>query len=505
LAEARQGKYLPSEKQETFVPHYLAIDLGASSGRAILGRLDTPTAEDLAGTTVPGERPASHAVPVLELEEVHRFETPVLEDDGHFYWNLGRLTTDIAASLHKALRVRPDLRSVSVDSWAVDYVPLDEAGQPVRDPFCYRDARTRGMIDRAFETVSRERLYTLTGIQYLEFNTLFQLLADREHQPQLFARTRNRLLMADYFNHVLGGRAVIDLSMASTTHMLDARTQEWCREILDAFGIRSSRLPEIVSPGTVIGSAASSPSTAVIASCSHDTGAAVAAVPADEGTEDWCYLSLGTWGLIGIESDVPILTRKALEAGYTNEVGLGGRVRFLKNLVGMWPLQECMREWNAEATVTYDTILDEAAASPDPVKTIDLSDPVFTTPGGMEQRLLDYCDLHGIARPGDRGTLVRLILASIAQSMAGAIEDLEAVVERGIHTIHIVGGGSQNHLLCQMAADTTRRRVTAGPVEATAIGNLLIQSETMGDLPRGVSIRDVVRNSFSVREFLPDG
>jgi len=218
---------------------------------------------------------------------------------------------------------------------------------------------------------------------------------------------------------------------------------------------------------------------------------------------DWCYLSLGTWALLGIENDVPILSPDALDAGFTNEVGLGGRIRFLKNLVGLWPLQECMREWNETETVTYDDVISEAADAPSAEHFIDLSDPRFVTPGGMEGRLLAYCDEFKLPRPEGRGELVRIILSSIASSMREALDDLEAVIQRQIRTIHIVGGGSQNHLLCQMAANATGCRITAGPVEATALGNLLIQAQTLGDLPDGVTIRDVVRNSFEIKVFVP--
>ena len=477
------------------MPHYLAIDLGASSGRAILGHLD-------------GDR--------IELEEVYRFETPVIEDGGHLYWDLATLTHEVKTGFEKALEIQPTLRGVSVDSWAVDYVPLDESGQPLRNPFCYRDTRTEGMIEKAFETISRADLYGIAGIQYMSFNTLFQMLADQTNEPELFDRTHNRLLIADYFNHVLGGKPCIDLSMASTTHLLEARSQKWSTEILDAFGIGHAALPEIVPSGTVIGRTPESILVSVIASCSHDTGAAVAAVPADRRSTsdvrpptstDWCYLSLGTWALIGIENDAPILSQDALDAGFTNEVGLGGRIRFLKNLVGMWPLQECMREWNDTGTVSYDEVIAEAAAVSSAVPSaklfIDLNDPRFATPDGMENRLLAYCDELGFQRPANRGELVRIILSSIAASMREALDDLEAVLQRQIRTIHIVGGGSQNHLLCQMAADATGCRVTAGPVEATALGNLLIQARTLGDLPDGITIRDVVRNSFQVTEFDP--
>lgn len=462
---------------------YLAVDLGASSGRVMVGRLRGDT---------------------IELEEAHRFPTPSTEESGRLQWDLEALTGHIRHGVERGLEMAPDARSVSVDSWAVDYVPLDESGRPVRRPYCYRDPRTEGMIERAFKTIPREKLYDITGIQYLPFNTLFQLLADQATEPERFGATRNRLLMADYFNHVLGGRPVIDLSMASTTHMLDARTQTWSSQVLAAFDIDRSSLPEIVPSGTVIGALNGHPDVQVVTTCSHDTGAAVAAVPASEKDANWAYVSSGTWSLIGLESASPILTTDALEAGFTNEIGLDGRIRFLKNLSGLWILQECMRAWQAaEPELSWERLIHEATESQTDGTRIDVDDARFMTPGDMPARLEAYFREGGIRHPGKRGAVARVLLESLADAYAAALELLEAVSSASISTLHIVGGGSQNELLCQLAADATGCRVEAGPVEATALGNILVQARTLGDLPVGVTVREVVRSSFALRTYNP--
>ena len=461
---------------------YLAVDLGASSGRVIVGRL-------------------AHGV--VTLEEAHRFPTPFIESDGHFRWDLKALSNHIEVGIAKGLQLAPEVRSLSVDSWAVDFVSVDDDGLPTRLPYCYRDPRNDGMMAKAFETISRERLYEITGIQYLPFNTLFQLVADQQFEPQAMNAAKQLLLIADYFNFVLGGRPVAELSMASTTHMVDAKSQDWSDEILGAFSINRSTLPEIVQPGTVIGSAAIAPSVKVVASCSHDTGAAVAAVPANEG-ENWAYISSGTWSLIGLELPDPILSPEALEAGFTNEIGLAGSIRFLKNISGLWILQECMKEWQADdPDLSWAVLGSEATAAVSTGARVDVDDPRFMAPGSMLARLEAYCVESGIQFPTDRGDVARLILESLAEAYSRALGLLENVSGRRITNIHVVGGGSQNELLCQLAANETGCSVVAGPVEATALGNVLVQAAALGDLSDGVSIREVVRRSFDLRTYNP--
>lgn len=468
------------------MPHYLAFDLGASSGRAVLGTLDGDA---------------------MRMEEVHRFTTPVAERDGHLFWDLDALWADLQAGLRHALAAAPDLRSLSVDSWAVDYVPLGEDGAPLRLPYCYRDPRTDGVMGRAFEALPREVIYRRTGIQFLPFNTLYQLLADRADAPDLLRRTHTHLLIADYFNYRFGGRPAIERTMASTTQLVDVRSGDWSAALFDAFGLDRSAWPEIVEAGTRLGPAREAPGVEVVASCSHDTGSAVAAAPAegdDAGGGDWAFVSCGTWSLLGAERPEPLVTAEAREAGFTNEAGLDGTVRFLKNLTGLWALQECAREWGQTGDGQTDwAALEAEAEAAEPLGVIDLEDSRFVARGGMEARIRAYCREHNTPEPASLGELARLVLDSIADSYHRALADLEAVTGRSYSTLHLFGGGSQNRLLCRLTAEACGRRVVAGPAEATALGNLLVQARTMGDLPAGLTIRDVARRSSDLHVYTP--
>lgn len=459
---------------------HLAFDLGASSGRAILGRLD-------------GAR--------LALEEVHRFTTPLREEEGRLYWDLAALRGEIEAGMAAALAHAPDLASVSADSWGVDYAPLGADGAPLRDAWCYRDPRVAGFMARAFEAAPREAIYAATGIQFMEFNTLYQVLADLAFEPERVRATRTRVMMADYANMLLGGRVVAERSLASTTQLLDVHTGDWDAALMQRLGIDPAAWPPVVAPGTVIGRTPTG--AAVVAGLSHDTAAAVAAVPAAPGAP-WAYLSCGTWSLLGIEETGPVLTEKAQIAGFTNEAGFGGTVRFLKNLTGLWVLQECEREWQAEGeTHTYRELVREAAEAPSIGKVVNLNDARFSYRGEMQQKLRAYCREYAIAPPETRGALVRLILDSMAEGHRAALRELESLIGYEIEALHIVGGGAQNDLLCRLTADACGCKVVAGPAEATAMGNLLIQAHTMGDLPEGMSIRDVVRASVPLKTYEP--
>lgn len=464
------------------MPAYLAFDLGASSGRAILGRLEANR---------------------MYMDELHRFTTPIIEDGEHLYWDLDAIWKHVQTGLRHALGAAPDLRSVSVNSWGVDYVPLGADGQPLRNAFSYRDPRVTDRMEPAWKTLPAPQIYAATGIQFMPINTLYQILADQEEEPARFAATHNRLMIADYFNHRLGGRAVAEVSLASTSQLMDARTQQWSPDVLDAFAIPADAWPPIVPSGTEIGTVREHPSVVVVASCSHDTADAVAATPA-AGPRSWAYLSCGTWSLLGVERPEPLLTEAARTAGFTNEAGLDGTIRFLKNITGLWILQECEREWKERGDVyTYDDLLAEAEAAPATGGLLDLSDPRFSTRGDMQAKIIDYCREHKIPISEDRGLLVRAILESLAQAHRQTLHALEDVLDASIEVLHIVGGGSQNELLCQWTADACGCEVVAGPAEATALGNLLIQARTMGDLDAGVSIRDVVRHSSDLVTYHP--
>jgi rhamnulokinase len=467
---------------------YLAFDLGASNCRTVIG-------------TLSGSR--------ISLHEVHRFATPLRERDGSLSWDVEELWREIRRGLERAMREAPDLRSISVDSWAVDYVPLDEAGWPLRDPHCYRDPRTRGRMEQAFQKVPAAELYGRTGIQMLELNSLYQLLADLEEEPGLLWRTAQRLPIADFILYRLCGRAAVERTMASTTQLMDVRTGQWASDLIRRFGLPETGWPEIVPPGTVLGplvgiAASGAAAPVVVASCSHDTAAAVAAVPADHDGPSWAFLSSGTWSLLGMERSKPVLSEAARAANFTNEAGLDGTIRLLKNLNGMWILQECERQWRAEgAEFDFNTLIAEAAAARPAAGLLDLNDPALTGRGDMPANLRQCCRNAGVAVPTTRGGLVRLVFESLAASYARALRDLESLTGERIEVLHVVGGGSQNKLLCQMTADACGIPVIAGPVEATALGNLLVQARALGELPGTRTIRDVVRASCRLQEYLP--
>jgi len=443
----------------------------------------------------------------MELREVHRFTTPMLEVADHLFWDLDAMWTELLVGLEQARAEAPGLRSLSVDSWAVDYVSLDASGEPIRDPHCYRDRRTEGVMKRAFDVVSAREIYAATGIQFLPFNTLYQVLADVRDSDDTGVALR--LPIADYFNYRFAGRPVVEVSMASTTQMMDVHTRQWSRSLLRRFGLERSPWPEIVPSGTRLGAAQVDPRVEVVATCSHDTGAAVAATPAIGASPPWAFISCGTWSLMGEERRTPLLTDAARDAGFTNEAGLDGTIRFLKNLTGLWVLQECVREWRESSRVDWEDLEGAARAEQGrgprgPARPlIDLGDERFLARGPMEDRIHAYCRDHGLDPLPGRGAIVLAILESIAASYQQTLAELERVTGTPYERIHLFGGGSRHRLLCELTAQACGREVIAGPVEATAMGNLLIQARTLGDLPEGSSIREVARRSSDLTVYCP--
>ena len=467
---------------------YLAVDLGASSGRVVLGTLDGDA---------------------MQLEELHRFQTPLIERNRHLYWDIESIWAEIRFALAKSFDTGVEIRSISVDSWAVDYVPLDLHGNALRRPYSYRDPRTAGRMATAIELAGgAEALFDRTGIQFLELNTLPQIIADIRDEPGLVWETATRLLIAEYFLYRLSGVKVAEATMASTTQLVDARTGEWALELIKAIGDDERRWPRIVPPGTVLGPllpALVPPGVgrapAVLACCAHDTASAVAAVPAT-GERPWAFISSGTWSLVGMELDEPVLGTAAREHGFTNEAGLDGTVRFLKNRAGMWVLEECRREWEEEGTrYGHEALFRTAAESTSLGTVIDLNAPQFAGRGEMVRKLIDACAASGVDAPATHGGFVRLILESLAASHAAALDELEAVTGTRVDDVHVVGGGARNELLNQLTADRTGRRVLAGPEEATVLGNLLVQARALGDLPPGVTVRDAARRSSKITEY----
>jgi rhamnulokinase len=467
---------------------YLAIDLGASSGRVVVGTLDGAS---------------------MQMREIHRFSTPLVARDGHLYWDVDRMWTEIRTGVAKAFASGHSLRSISVDSWAVDYVPLDARGLPLRNPYSYRDQRTVGRLDAVIRLAGgADALYDRTGIQFLSFNTLPQVLADIQDEPELVGKTATRLLIAEYFLYCLSGQRIAEATMASTTQLAEARTGEWSADLLAAIGDDARRWPRIVPAGTVLGalvpdlvpSGVDEPPV-VLATCSHDTAAAVAAVPASADCS-WAFISSGTWSLVGTELHAPVLTRQAREAAFTNEVGLDGTVRFLMNRAGMWVLEECRRDWEMQGTgLGWEALLSAAAAAPSLGVTVDLNAAAFAGHGGMVAALETACRNQGRPAPTTQGEIARLVLESLATSHADALDRLESVTGTRADDVYVVGGAARNDLLNQLTADRCGRRVLAGSAEATVLGNLLVQARALGDLPPGVTIRDAARHSTRIREF----
>jgi rhamnulokinase len=467
----------------------LAFDLGASSGRAMLGTLE-------------GGR--------LALEELHRFaNTPVLLPTG-LYWDTLRLFHEIVHGLTIAGRERKlKIDAIGVDTWGVDFGLLGADGALVDNPRHYRDARTNGVMERTFAVVPREQIFEATGVQFMQLNTLFQWHAMKLASSPALTVARRLLFLPDLFNYWLTGVERSERTIASTSQFYDPRRRGFAMELLRRLGLDASILAELVDPGTRvdtllegIGEASGLGAVPVYATGGHDTASAVAAVPA-EGGDDWCYISSGTWSLMGVELDAPVMDARSLAENFTNEVGAGRKIRFLKNIMGMWPLEECRREWALEGQkFTYDELLASAAQAPAGLAHIDPD--AFLEPGHMPARICEYCRVRGQRVPQTPGEITRVILESLARRYREVLEKLESLTGRTIATIHIVGGGSQNRLLNQLVADGTGRRVVAGPAEAAAAGNVLIQAMGAGELKDLAEIREVVRQSFPVQNFLPN-
>jgi rhamnulokinase len=462
------------------LPFHIAVDLGAESGRVVLGRVENGR---------------------MTLEEVRRFlNPPVLTPEG-MRWDLPRLLEEAKAGVRKVLDRGVQADSLSADSWGVDYQYL--AGKPGL-PFCYRDPiRNKGALGRLFERVPAAQLYASTGIQFMAINTFCQLLADETSRPEVLKAPGQCFLpIADWFNFSFSGRAVCETTMASTTQCLNASSRHWDWDLIEAAGLPRGIFPLLVPPGTKLGVSADFPDLAVVASCSHDTAAAVAAVPAQG--DSWAFLSSGTWSLLGVELTQPVLTEKAHQHNFTNEAGFGGTVRLLKNITGLYILQECRRQWAVQGVEHSYAELASLAEEAAPLRfLIDPAAPRFSQPGGMVDKVRQFCAESGQPMPVTPGEIGRCILESLALNYRRVLAELEEVTGGRIRTIHVVGGGSQNRLLNQWTADATRCQVVAGPVEATAAGNVGVQAITLGGLAGLPALRDCVRQSFSVDGYEP--
>jgi rhamnulokinase len=461
--------------------HYLAIDLGAESGRALLGSLS-------------GGR--------LSVEELHRFPNTPVRVPGALYWDTLRLWHEIQHGIAVATRERKlTLDGIGVDTWGVDYGLLGADGLLLDTPRHYRDARTNGVMEKLFEIVPRDQVFGYTGIQFMQLNTLYQLYAMQLHGSPALGAAARLLNIPDLFNYWLTGVAKSETTIASTTQFFNPASMAWAAELLERLKIPTEMLCPLVPPGTLLGKMIEAPHAPVYATAGHDTAAAVVAVPA-EGGNNWCYISSGTWSLMGLELDRPVINEQTLAANYTNEVGVSGKIRFLKNIAGLWLLQECRKAWMLEGReYTYEQLARLASEARPFSAAIDPD--AFLEPGGMPEKITAYCRRTGQSPPATDGEFARAILESLALRYRNVMENLETLAGRKIDVIHIVGGGSRNALLNQFVADCTGRRVVAGPSEATAIGNILVQAMGAGELANLDEARCVVRNSVELTTVEP--
>lgn len=466
--------------------HYLACDFGAETGRLICGRID-------------GHR--------LTLEELHRFPNTPIRAAGSIHWNLDWLYEGLLAGLKKAAAHRRPFQSISCDSWGVDYLLLDANGAVIPPTFHYRDPRTGIGMKRVLAKTNWPSIFAETGVQLMPINTLFQLAAE---EPARLAKAKTILGIGDGFNYLLGGRPVVEVSMASTFQLYNPQTRDWSHKLCESAGLPIGIFPEVVASGTTIGRLSDKAQQAsglgrlhIVAGCSHDTGAAVAAVPAEEA--NWAYLSSGTWSLLGVELPAPILTNACRDLNFTNEIGCNGTTRLLKNISGLWLLQESRRIWADDGQKLDYVELAGLASQAAPFQSlVNPADPRFDSPADMTEAIRAFCRETDQPPPKTPGSVTRCILESLALLYRKTVKELESVINRPVKILHIVGGGSKNRLLNQLTANAIQRPVIAGPAEATAAGNIAIQALAAGDLSSLTAIRKLVRESSELERYQPE-
>jgi rhamnulokinase len=467
---------------------YLAVDLGAESGRVVAGRFD-------------GRR--------LHVEEVYRFPNVPIEDNGSLHWDIEQLFGDIKAGITTAARRFGDrLISIGVDTWGLDYGLIDKRGQLLGKPFHYRDRRTHGMLENVTGLLGRKTVYDSTGVQFLPFNTLYQLAAEKAGSDSL-DRADGLLFIADLINYWLTGRRVNERTIASTSQFYDPVSGGWANHLLVPLAVPTGILGDIAEPGTRLGpllanvaSETGARSAEVVLPGTHDTASAVAAVPAEAG--DWAYICSGTWSLMGVEAKEPIITSRTRELGLTNEIGVCDTVRLLKNISGLWLVQQCRRAWEREGDpMGYGRIAEMAEAAPPFSAIINPDNETFLLPGDMPSRITAYCRQTGQEPPPSKGALIRTILEGLALRYREVLARLEETVGHSIGALHVVGGGAQNALLNQFTANCLNLKVIAGPVEATAVGNILMQLMAMGEIDSLHAGRDIIRRSFDLATYRP--
>ena len=465
----------------------LAFDFGASSGRAIIGCFD-------------GDK--------ITLEEVHRFSNDPVSVGGTVYWDVLRLFYEIKQGIIKA-KIAGGFDSIGIDTWGVDFGLIDSEGKLMENPVHYRDARTVGLVDEAFKTMPKEKLYGITGIQFMELNTLFQLISLKKYRPWMLERADKMLFMPDLFGYMLTGKMCAEYSISSTSQLIDLDKKTWSREILDAFGIKESVFAPLVQPGTVLGELSKEvceecgvDPVPVISVCGHDTQSAITSVPCEDG--DFAFLSSGTWSLFGTELDKPIVNETSMNINITNEGGFDGSTGFLKNIIGLWLIQESRRQWKREGKEYSYADLEKLALAAEPFKCfIDPDAPEFVPHGNIPERVREFCRKTGQYVPETVGEIMRCIYESLAMKYRLTFEKLRECTERDYTVIHVIGGGTKDGLLCQMTANSCDRTVKAGPIEATVMGNVAVQLMSDGSVENIGQARKIVADSSELKTFEP--
>lgn len=465
----------------------LAFDFGASSGRAILGEFDGAS---------------------FKMEEIHRFSNDPVMVRGTFYWDVLRLFFEIKQGIIKAVN-KGGFDAIGIDTWGVDFGMLDKEGNLLRNPVHYRDLRTEGMIEKAAEIVPKEEMYAQTGTQFATINTLYQLFSIAQTNPALLEETDKILLMPDLFAYLLTGVKKAEYTNVSTTQMLDPNKGDWTYDILEKLGIPTRILPEIIDAGEIYGMVSDDiceelgcPKVPVIAVATHDTASAVVSVPTD--AKDFIYISCGTWSLFGTELDKPCISELSLKNNITNEGGFGRNVRFLKNIIGTWIIQESRRQWIKEGFEVTFADLEREALAAEPYKCfIDPDHPDFATAGNLPKRVQKFCERTGQYVPQNRGEIMRCIYQSLAMKYRYAFKAISETTGKKYETIHMIGGGTKDRLLCQMTADSCNVNVVAGPIEATATGNIAVQLIALGEIESLAAARKIVESSVEPVNYSP--
>ena len=465
----------------------LAFDFGASSGRAMLADFD-------------GEK--------ITMQEVHRFSNDPVMVRGTMYWDILRLFFEVKQGIIKA-KLAGGFDSIAVDTWGVDFGLIDKDGRLLENPVHYRDKRTEGMLEESFRLIDRDRFYSITGNQFMEINTAFQLLSLKKNRPELLEKAGKMLLMPDLFNYLLSGEMKAEYSIASTTQMMDARAHKWSEEVIKALGIPERLLPDIAPTCTIIGTLSKDicdelevPPVPIVAAAGHDTQAAMAAVPTEE--KDFIFISCGTWSLFGTELDAPVIDENSKKYNITNEGGYAFKTSFLKNIIGLWLQQESRKQWQREGKEYSWKELEAAARQAEPHKCfVDPDAPEFVPAGNIPKRVQEFCRRTGQAVPEGHGEIIRCILESLALKYRYSFEQIKECTGKEYKEIHIVGGGAQNNLLCSLTADACGVKVAAGPGEATVLGNIGLQYLALGEIKDIRQMRRIVAASDTVNVYEP--